>query len=146
MRGVKRVATIALGLVLWAVPAQASTVIQSPNPIYQKWVDRARVVTPEITIEVVEGPCYTPVPNDGCTAPGMPIYLTPGGDDWQRTFYHELGHQFDYVTGASAAWGWGTERFAEVYAVCATWERVPWGQRVSGLGRKKQAQACQRLR
>jgi hypothetical protein len=145
---VKRVATIALVCVLWgASSAQASTTIESPNPIYQQWVDRARVVTPDLTIQVVEGPCFDPAAGetDGCTAPRRPIYITPD-EDTRETFYHELGHQFDYLTGMSAAWDWDNEYFATNYQVCATWKRVPWGQRLSGLGRKKQARACARLR
>jgi hypothetical protein len=145
---VKWIATITSILVLGlAASAQGATVIESPNPIYQQWVDKARVVTPDLTIQVVEAPCYdaTVGETDGCTAPGMPIYITPD-EDTRRTFYHELGHQYDYATGASVAWGWDKEYFAEAYAVCAIWKRVPWGQRIAGLGRTKQARACQRLR
>jgi hypothetical protein len=102
---VKWIATITSILVLGlAGSAQGSTVVESPNPIYQQWVDRARVVTPNLTVQVVEDPCFDAAAGetDGCTAPGMPIYVTPD-EDLQRTFYHELGHQYDYATGASAA-------------------------------------------
>jgi hypothetical protein len=133
----------------WAAPASASTAIESPNPIYQQWVDRARVVTPDITVQVVEHPSGCGAAEgtqaDGCTGSGEPIYVTPD-EDTRETFYHELGHQFDYLTGMSAKWGWDNERFATNYQVCATWKRVPWAQRLEGLTRKKQARACQRLR
>jgi hypothetical protein len=70
---------------------------------YQRWVDEAKVPTPDVTLTVIEGPCA--IESVGvCTAPAL---LTTWVDAAKLTtvelspheaFLHELGHVFDAYT------------------------------------------------
>jgi hypothetical protein len=127
--------------------AQASTVISSESGTsyrYQRWVDRAKVPTPNVTLTVVEEGCVDDADYaTGCTSPGS--YVVRVATESQRryirrAFLHELGHNFDYyemdavrrawfgrTVGLTGAWvsrelGSSSphELFAETYAQCAS--------------------------
>ncbi len=135
---VKRVVLFAAVLLaLGATEAQAHTSIVSPNPIYQRWVDEAKVPTPDVTVAVVEEGCPGQV-EPACTLPGGPIYLGEVVTNRRHAFYHELGHQDDYldlsdparsrfieiIGQAGSPWrsevNSPNEQFAEAFAFCAT--------------------------
>lgn len=128
-------------LVLLVPAAQARTTIIAPagsKTPYQRWVDESKIPTPSITLTIIESGC--PSSEDfawACTQQGsFTIWVgAEGRDRW--TFYHELGHNFDYyvlsvwartrfqrITNTlTLPWQFeGTdpaERFAETYAHCA---------------------------
>src|SRR5882757_92693 len=105
---------------------------------YQKWADRSKMPTPNVTVTMgdwYEGVCGSTEP--ACAWPGL-IRMTPFGDPGhtRRAFMHELGHQFDYfaMTDAKRAQfetllgdtrPWHTspnsphEQFAEAWGICA---------------------------
>jgi hypothetical protein len=119
------IAVLALG----ASEAQAHTTIVSPNPAYQRWVDEAKVPTPDATLTMIpdSGPC------EGATACTEDGSLTIWGSMDREGFLHELGHNFDYyvmpawarsrfevLTKDSREWLSGPdEHFASAYARCA---------------------------
>jgi hypothetical protein len=116
---------------------------------YQRWVDEAKVPTPDVTLTVVESnePCNG---RRACTIPeeGM-IWLGPeyGALETHRDFLHELGHNFDddvMTPGARARFRalsrhpsipWAepglAELFAETYRQCAL--TTPAGTPIAGL-------------
>lgn len=99
-------------LALGASVASAHTTINSPNPVYQRWVDESKVPTPAAVVLVVEGtgPCGEVL---ACTN-GTTIYFELGG---RKTFFHELGHLTAYLNPELASFL--SERFADTYSLCA---------------------------
>lgn len=120
-------------LALGASSASADTIIVSSNPIYQRWVDEAKMPTPDVTLTVVETGCPDGV-SLACTAPGTDTIWEE--EEYRPTFLHELGHNFDYLlmpvwarerfetlTADPGPWTNGRtgadERFADTYSRCA---------------------------
>jgi hypothetical protein len=143
MRAGTLAAAIAAALVA-AAPAHAVN-LATPDgqaiPFYQRWVDAAKVPTPDAT--VVIRPTGCPFGEEpACTWPLGPIHFDHAGVAWSSdhpaevrgTLLHELGHQYDYLMPERArarfarimrdARPWRTspnsphEQFAEAYAHC----------------------------
>lgn len=143
----RKVWLIALGGLALCGQAQASTTISPDSGTtypYQRWVDEARVPTPDVTLTVVEAPCpYEQA--TGCTRDdASTIWLNPVLGH-RHEFLHELGHQFDYhvmtdearaqflaIRHDTRAWRSPPdsphEQFAEAYALCAQPQRANWHQ------------------
>jgi hypothetical protein len=141
----------------YRLEAQAQTTItcEPCSYPYQQWVDEAKVPTPDVTLTVVEHSCITPSA-PACSFPEEGV--VDFGSDFhpRQSFYHELGHVFDYyilpewarvrfeqIDGQSAPWEEPAllhrspnEQFAESYAFCALkgHTKTPWinGQHVPG--------------
>ena len=132
---------VAVGLALLGLPAsaQAHTTI-SCEPCshpYQRWVDEAKVPTPDVTLALIEEPCPLAVESPACTRQGSyAIWEDPQTILPRETFLHELGHNFDYYVlpeWARSYFRWLTddfrdwtadpngpnEHFAMAYAACA---------------------------
>lgn len=103
--------------------AQAHTTIVSSNPIYQQWVDEAKVPTPNVTLTVIEEAC-TDLPGgdtaEACTAPGGTIWAL--GVD-RKDFLHEVGHNADYYTLPQ----WARDRFRLLIHDPREWRADPNG-------------------
>lgn len=112
-----------VGVLVFASSAQAATVISEESGTrfpYQRWVVRAALPTPPITIRVAEEPCpFMSAP--ACTEPGGPIYMDPAAFTTRAheraTFMHELGHQYDYTRLADA----NRARFMAIYGLVGPW-------------------------
>jgi hypothetical protein len=109
------------------------------------------VPTPDavITLDLVADRCATT--RGGCASPGILSYR-PGPGLGRFAFYHELGHEFDFLEPAwerqrwrflaimrlGARWRTDTghesphEKFADAYAHCARSPRWPIDGRISG--------------
>jgi hypothetical protein len=111
---------------------------------YQRWVDEAKVPTPDEVVTLVEDstPCRE---GSACTeaGPGGNIFLDPAHffeDPFfvENALLHEIGHRFDYtlateemragfmaILGDTRAWRQSPnsphENFAEVYSLCAAY-------------------------
>jgi hypothetical protein len=129
-------------------------VIESPNPIYQRWADESKVPTPDVTLRVIEEPCPGTLAK-GCTIEdsyAIWLDLTFTGRH-RATFLHELGHNFDYyelddwarVAFADLYGEWNKEAFAESYRFCAR-DINAWGRRLTGMTRRAQDGACRLIR
>lgn len=117
-----------IGCLLAASESKAVTVIvaEGASLPYQRWVDQARVPTPEVTLAVVEhsdhpSDCYTPAL--GCTD-GETIWVATWATS-KSTFFHELGHVFALHHPDLAAFE--DERFADIYSLCARLARIDSG-------------------
>lgn len=81
---------------------------------YQQWIDNAPVEAPDADITVIENSSRcsedgTPV--SGCTYQGSTeIYLEVHPGYTKDTFFHELGHQFDY-------WSLSDQQRAKILAI-----------------------------
>lgn len=153
----KKFLLVALGGLALCGQAQASTVITGGTSYpYQRWVDQAKVPTPDVTLEVIEEPCL--VDGDyasGCTRLGTyTIWMTHSLGP-RRTFLHELGHNFDYYAltdadrqaFANIAGDWDVELFAEVYRSCATgWHQRGRLSERPPLSKRKMRSACYLIR
>ena len=156
---------IATGVVVLLLPgyAPAATTIAPGSGTsfpYQRWVDRAQVPTPDLTITVDERPdlsssqdCFANV--FGCAGIDG-ISLKIPAPRVAFTFRHELGHVFafwtnDALTDAFAALTiretqgiYDDELFADMYAICA--RRTPHRRTWEGpIRRVSDAQAICRL-
>jgi hypothetical protein len=108
-------------MALGASGAQAQTTITCEPCAYpyQRWVDEAKVPTPDVTEQVVESasaPCEEVL---ACTD-GPTIYLL-SHLAVRGTFYHELGHVFAFFNFPEL---YTSERFADSYAFCAQGQKV----------------------
>lgn len=117
----RRALLIALVFLLAAAgEASAHTTIDAAaNTPYQRWVDGAKVPTPDLTLAVVPEGCPGRE-EPACTWEGGPIYLARGWAD-RGTFLHELGHQFDYVVMSDAA----RDRFRQIIGDERPWRSSP---------------------
>jgi hypothetical protein len=119
-------------MLLAAAPASASTTITvedgSPDYPYQRWVDKAKVPTPDVPVEVREEPCGDPGLR-ACTDlhPGgsATMYLPPQRGA-RALFYHELGHVFywnidesDYARITAKLTTADAQARTDAYSVCA---------------------------
>lgn len=87
------IAAVALTAIA-ASPAEALTLRGDVPPRLERWVAMSRMPTPdrEVVVHLENCPGYdTPT---ACAVPGE-IWLYPGSG--RREFWHELGHQYDYV-------------------------------------------------
>jgi hypothetical protein len=106
--------------------AQASTVISPESGAsypYQRWVDRAKVPTPDVALTVYEGEC----PENGavgCTRPDGTVWILPRKNrlSVRAIFLHELGHQFDWAELDP----WGRQRFSTLWPYLP--DDAPWEQ------------------
>ncbi len=112
-------------LALGVSTAQAqTTIIAPPNASYpyQQWVDRAKVPTPNRSVQVVESsePCSEP--SLGCTDGSTIWIMVWPGEPVVMTLYHELGHVFAFEHPDFRHYE--DERFADIYARCALSRRI----------------------
>lgn len=141
-----------LTMLALAVPSSADAAtpgwsLNAVNPQYAKWAARSMVALPGVAVTVEDQRCASA---SACTAPGEPVYIDPTlpAKDRRQMFFHELGHQRDYVNmtearrdefmaeiGFTGAWRdpallhWSAhELFAETYAVCAQSQRDSRGR------------------
>lgn len=111
-------------LLLGTGQAGATAIVEPPasHHPYQRWADESKMPTPEVTLTVIEEPCY--YPNDfawGCTGSGTYTIYDAAPD--RETFLHEMGHNFDYYSLPS----WGRERFLALTEDGRDWEADPNG-------------------
>jgi hypothetical protein len=114
-----------LAVVLLAADASgvsARTTIIEPEGShfpYQRWVDEAKVPTPDLMATVTEEPCPDAPAAEACTAltalGTVTIWINPStyaaGEGWPPLFfYHELGHDFDF----SVMQPWARRRFRQL--------------------------------
>lgn len=133
--------------------ALAATVTTPAEP-YGQWINEAAVPTASEQVEVVEAPCPT-ADALACTERSDPMIWYDRQHipfDRRFTFWHELGHRFDYqmpkwarrrfqaITKIQGPWP--KESFADAYAVCA---RGRPGQAVNGISAEEQAAVCRLL-
>lgn len=103
---------IVVGAVLgFAGSAAAKTTIIAPAEAhrpYQRWIDEAKVPTPEMNLEAIEtaAPCEL-VGAEGCTDKETKIEIVPSNWGMRFTFLHELGHVWDF----QAMPEWQRQRF-----------------------------------
>lgn len=157
-----------LGLIGWTVTAHATIIVCEPCSYpYQRWANESKVPTPVTTLRVVEGagPCEDAI---ACTVPSeATIWFEGAAFGNRQTFYHELGHNFDYLVLPEWAraryiallgrepqpWLEPTqlsrspnELFAESYALCAFQLRITSGLAVRGQhppgGRRVHNEVC----
>lgn len=144
---VTAVASLAL-----AGSAQGSTTIIAPvgsTVPYQRWVDEAKVPTPDVTLTVVEESCEGAA---ACTSADTDVVnVGPMPFGRRHAFLHELGHRLDYlmpewvrirymaIVGLGGAWRQPEalhysphEMFAESYALCARRPKIERGGGVDG--------------
>lgn len=102
MRSFAAVLVASLGLVAFAAPAQAVTLVKPDGtPVggqWQKWVDEMRVPTISGTLVFVvdNAACYNRIA-PGCSfRSGTPETWVAPGSTSRATLYFELGHQFDW--------------------------------------------------
>jgi len=98
---------------------------------YQAWTDDALVSTPNLAITVVETSAQTGCPGSiqyaaACAVgpPVMSIFIAPEAvarGYSKETFYHELGHFFDYVSLAE----WERSRFMTLLELSPPWRPGP---------------------
>jgi hypothetical protein len=125
-RGLCLLAVVALA----PAPAAATTVIdpQAGAFPYQRWVNRAKVPTPDVTLRLFEVPCPAELSQDfanACTAKGTyTIWMNPDGGTRER-FYHELGHNFDYYEMGR----WASRQFRKI-----TGDERPWRTKPGKIG------------
>lgn len=139
-------------LALGASEAQAHTTITCDpcSRAYQRWVDEAKVPTPDVTLTVVETDLAHGCPvrdmNYACTSPAEKMIWQAPASGAKATFYHELGHNADHymlpewmrahfmaIMRLPGSWwvaGDGrtlepAEWFAEAYAECAVKPFIP---------------------
>jgi hypothetical protein len=138
-------------IAVWTPPeAMASTLMDPPAGSfpYQRWVDRAKVPTPDVRLRLFEAPCPFELAQEfanACTGKGtFEIWMNAEGGTRER-FYHELGHNLDYyelgrwasrqfrkIVGDDRPWRTKPgevglsphEIFAEAYAQCARKEHI----------------------
>jgi hypothetical protein len=120
-----RIATIigiaaALTLLTLGGKASAATVVAGGAQPYQRWVDEAKVPTPDVTLTViaVAGPHGCPaleVDRSACTSPDQRM-IWMGVDD-RSTFLHEVGHNADYYLLSDA----DRAAFMAIYGLAGTW-------------------------
>lgn len=164
MRLVATVALVFFGVVA-SVSGSTSIVVADGDGAYpyQRWVDRAKVPTPPVTLTVVEGGCSA-VDRGACTEAGTyTIWTSSIAQRPHNSFLHELGHNFDYYSLTPAdraaflalvdAPEWRVdatpqsphELFAETYRLCATgWRRASWEH--PPLGSDAMQRACYLIR
>jgi hypothetical protein len=136
-------ALAAIAMLLNPATATSATVIDPLEGAfpYQRWVERAKVPTPDVTLRLLEEPCPLELGfANACTERDTyTIWMSPEGATRAR-FYHELGHNFDYyelgrwasrqfrkIVGDDRRWRTKPgeiglsphEIFAEAYSVCA---------------------------
>lgn len=113
-RGTFALISLLIAMPITALPTAASahTVVDASVGArfpYQRWIDKAKVPTPDIRIEVIEEPCPGYPNVNGCRGAESTIYLhperigLPSQGPW--LFLHEVGHYFDgvYLTDALRA-------------------------------------------
>lgn len=112
--------------------AQAATTIIAPvgsTVPYQRWVDEAKVPTPDVTLTVVESQGGCEGEGSACTHEGeTTIWLDPApfGDEVINTAYareallHEVGHQASYRMP-----GWALSRFETMRGDARPWRSPP---------------------
>lgn len=85
-----------IALILCSSPAQATTI--DGALLYKSLTAQADIPTPHGHVRVLDQRC--PSPNAGTCAGGRVIFMNPaeaGNSDVAMRFYHELGHEFDFV-------------------------------------------------
>lgn len=95
---------------------------------YQRWADEAKVPTPSVTLTVIEEPCPTYLAGGSealaCTMRGTnTIWMSPEAWSPKETFFHELGHNFDYYDLTE----WERNRFRGLVHDYRPWEANPEG-------------------
>jgi hypothetical protein len=125
-RGVVRRLALLVGLFLAvAAPASASTTIIAPAGSavpYTEWVAEAKVPTPPVTLTVVEARCFDDEAA-ACTSSGTFTIWDADEGEPRATFWHELGHNFDYY----ALPAWARERFEILTEDARPWTADPNG-------------------
>lgn len=108
------------GLLVFPQAGWGATQVVSDEPIYQQWVNEAKVPTPDLVVEVREAPCPF-AETHGCVTyePAPIVYLA--GIFVRQAFFHELGHVYLRWRGLP-----NTEVSAEGYAFCAQFKRRPY--------------------
>jgi len=123
-----------------ASSASANTTVVEPEGShfpYQRWVDEAKVPTPDLVATVIEEACPGAPKVEACTTltavGAVTIWVNPATytakEGWPPLFfYHELGHDFDF----SVLRPWGRKRFRQLRHSHRAWD-VTEG-RGEGLG------------
>lgn len=155
----KWLGVVGAAFVLCCGQASASTVISADSGTswpYQRWVERMKVPTPDVTVTVVENTDRCSYPALGCTD-GSTIWLMPTLDA-RFTFRHEVGHIFDQqVTAVDGGHlqrrfseitrqPYDLERFANTYALCSERARFPRTWVGGYLGYRKARAVCPMIR
>lgn len=109
--------------------ARAHTTIVAPaasNYPYQRWVDEAKVPTPDVTLTVIEEACEGPTDSSSaCTIPGTFIIWQAPVVRAREVFLHELGHNVDYYVLPQ----WMRERFQLLVHEERPWTAEPNGSK-----------------
>jgi hypothetical protein len=103
--------------------AQADTTItcEPCSRPYQRWVDEARVPTPDMMLAVIEAPCPYLTEVGACTAAGTDtIWFSTSR---RQVFYHELGHNFDWYVLPE----WARVRYLAILDLAGPWEQPEAG-------------------
>jgi hypothetical protein len=119
---------LAIAALLASAPAAASaSTVTAPTAgafPYQRWIDGARVPTPDVMLRLVEQPCPFELAQEfanACTGKGTyTIWMNPEGGTRER-FYHELGHNFDYHELGR----WASRQFRAVTGDDRPWRTKP---------------------
>lgn len=145
-----------------ATAVALATTFTTPSEPYREWVLEAQVPTPIESVQVIDATC--PIASaSACTLTEAPtIYFDYDAVSFQRrfTFWHELGHRFDYqmpewarthfleIVGVSGPWQDPTRRvppnelFAEAYANCAARGDVIPGWQVKYVSPSEHRRVC----
>lgn len=132
-----------LGLLVLVAKSGATTIVAPAGSPFQRWVDEAKVPTPEVTLTVVETPGPHGCPGrtldyPACTAE-QTVWISQEAQAPRQVFLHELGHNVDAlmpewmrarfmaIMGLTGPWRLEgepaplgpNELFANVYAECA---------------------------
>lgn len=150
MLRIQRILLIAAAAAALATPsAQAHTTISCASCLrpYQHWIEEAKVPTPNATLTVIETSEAVSSTEEGTST----IWLNLSALNVRQAFYHELGHNFDYlmpewvrtrylaILGRKGPWRQPEalhfsphELFAESYALCAFRSWLPPGGEIQG--------------
>src|SRR5215211_3961733 len=113
-------------LALIAPGARAATTIDPAAGVfpYQQWVEEAKVPTPDVTLRLIEEACPPELADFAlaCTAKGSyTIWLSPERAKPAATFYHELGHNYDYFELGR----WASREFRKIIGDDRPWRSKP---------------------
>lgn len=90
---------------------------------YQRWVEQAKVPTPDVVLRLIEEPCPPELAGfaNACTVRDtFTIWMEPVGATKAR-FYHELGHNFDYYELGR----WASRQFRKIIGDDRRWRTKP---------------------